>query len=111
MKLPAEYIARLEQEIAPATLASHARRNAKRAANSAKLLGDVGRPDVGQLPRDLVWADDRCELWRYRSDRVTLLPPLLFVFSLVSRSYIVDLLPGNSFVEHLNSAGFDVFLL
>jgi polyhydroxyalkanoate synthase len=33
------------------------------------------------------------------------------VFSLVSKSYILDLQPGNSFVEHLQSAGLDVFLL
>ena len=38
-------------------------------------------------------------------------PPLLIVFSLVSRSYILDLTPGNSFVEHLRDDGFDVFLL
>jgi polyhydroxyalkanoate synthase subunit PhaC len=38
-------------------------------------------------------------------------PPLFIVFSLVSRSYVLDLTPGNSFVEHLTDAGFDVFLL
>jgi polyhydroxyalkanoate synthase len=42
---------------------------------------------------------------------VSLQPPLLIVFSLVSRSYVLDLQPGNSFVEHLQSAGFDVFML
>ena len=38
-------------------------------------------------------------------------PPLLIVFSLISRSYILDLTPGNSFVEQLLEAGFDVYLL
>jgi polyhydroxyalkanoate synthase len=38
-------------------------------------------------------------------------PPLLIVFSLVSRSYILDLTPGNSFVEQLLKAGFDVWML
>ena len=38
-------------------------------------------------------------------------PPLLIVFSLISRSYILDLTPGNSFVEQLVDAGFDVYLL
>ncbi len=36
---------------------------------------------------------------------------LLIVFSLFSRSYIMDLRPGNSFVERLLAAGFDVYLL
>ena len=33
------------------------------------------------------------------------------MFSLVSRSYVLDLTPGNSFIEHLTDAGFDVFML
>jgi polyhydroxyalkanoate synthase len=58
-----------------------------------------------------VWSSGRCQLWRYRSDRVSLAPPLLLVHSLISRSYVLDLQPGNSFVEHLRSAGFDVWLV
>jgi polyhydroxyalkanoate synthase len=37
-------------------------------------------------------------------------PPLFFVHSLVSRSYVFDLAPGNSFVEAMLARGFDVFL-
>jgi polyhydroxyalkanoate synthase len=66
---------------------------------------------VGRTPKDVVWRSGRCELWRYRSDKVTVSPPLLIVFSLISRSYILDLTPGNSFVERLVDAGFDVYLL
>ncbi len=86
-------------------------RNALRARNGVKLVAGVGRPRLGQTPKDLVWSSGHAQLWRYRSERVTLQPPLLIVFSLVSRSYVLDLQPGNSFVEHLQSAGFDVFLL
>jgi polyhydroxyalkanoate synthase subunit PhaC len=38
-------------------------------------------------------------------------PPLLIVFSLVTRRYVLDLTLGNSFVERLLAAGFDVYLL
>ena len=38
-------------------------------------------------------------------------PPIFLVASLVNRSYVLDLLPGNSFIEQLRDAGFDVFLL
>jgi polyhydroxyalkanoate synthase len=86
-------------------------RNALRARNGIKLVAGVGRPALGQTPKDLVWSRGHAQLWRYRSDRVTLRPPLLLVFSLVTRSYVLDLQRGNSFVEHLQSAGFDVFLL
>ena len=36
---------------------------------------------------------------------------MLIVHSLVSRSYILDLRPGNSLVEYLTDAGLDVFML
>jgi polyhydroxyalkanoate synthase subunit PhaC len=85
--------------------------NARRARNGIKLALDVDPPRVGQTTKHLVWSRGRCELWRYCHDRVSLSPPLLFVYSLVSRSYIIDLQPGNSFVEHLQDAGLDVFLL
>jgi polyhydroxyalkanoate synthase len=85
-------------------------RNALRARNGVKLVAGVDRPQLARTPRDLVWTNGRCELWRYRSRERSLSPPLLIVFSLVSRSYVLDLQPGNSFVEHLLRAGFDVFL-
>lgn len=86
-------------------------RNALRARNGIKLAAGVSRPGVGCTPKDVVWERDRVQLWRYRSDQVRYSPPVLIVFSLISRSYILDLHPGNSFVEHLRNAGFDVFLL
>jgi len=86
-------------------------RNALRARNGIKLAAGIDRPPVGETAKDVVWQRDRAQLWRYRSDKVTYSPPLLVVFSLVTRSYILDLHAGNSFVEHLLDAGFDVFLL
>src|SRR4051812_29139249 len=91
-------------------------RNALRARNGIKLVAGVDRPGVGQTPKDVVWERGRSQLWHYRNDPETHggvrhSPPLLIVFSLVSRSYILDLTPGNSFVEQLLSAGFDVYLL
>jgi polyhydroxyalkanoate synthase len=37
--------------------------------------------------------------------------PLLFVHSLVSRSYVFDLVPGNSFIETMRDRGFDIYLV
>lgn len=86
-------------------------RNALRARNGIKLAAGFANPRVGVTPRDLVWRNGRAQLFRYRSDDVRYRPPLLIVFSLVSRAYILDLMPGNSFVERLRDAGFDVYLL
>jgi polyhydroxyalkanoate synthase len=86
-------------------------RNALRARNGIRLVTGVDRPGVGCTPKDVVWRRGRSQLWHYRNDDVRHAPPLLIVFSLISRSYILDLTPGNSFVEQLLAAGFDVYLL
>lgn len=99
---PGDLLDRVRQDV---------QRNALRARNGVKLVAGISRPRLGQTPKDLIWSRGHAQLWRYRSDQVTLQPPLLIVFSLVSKSYVLDLQPGNSFVEHLQSAGFDVFLL
>jgi len=87
------------------------RRGALRARNGIRLAAGTDPVGVGQSPKDVVWRAGRCELWHYRNEHVTVSPPLLIVFSLISRSYILDLTPGNSFVEKLVAAGFDVYLL
>lgn len=98
---PSEMLSALQAEI---------RRNALRARNGIKYVTSPGVP-TGTTPKDVVWKRDRVELWRYRSERVTCAPPLLLFLGLVSRSTVLDLTPGNSFVAALRDAGFDVFLL
>jgi polyhydroxyalkanoate synthase len=88
-----------------------AERNALRARNGIKVATGLDQVPVGATPKDVVWTEDRCSLFRYRSENVRYSPPLFICFSLISRSYILDLHPGNSFVEHLRDAGLDVFLL
>ena len=53
------------------------------------------RPKLGTTPKDVVWRRDKAQLWRYRGGPSRYAQPLLIVTSLVSRSYILDLLPGS----------------
>jgi polyhydroxyalkanoate synthase len=69
------------------------------------------RPQLGATPKDVVWRRDKAQLWRYRGGPVRFEQPLVIVTSLVSRSYILDLLPGRSSVEFLRNAGFEVFMI
>ncbi|MDP9408025.1 MAG: alpha/beta fold hydrolase [Actinomycetota bacterium] len=100
---------------APADLLNRVRQDAERsvlrARNGVKYVAGVDRPKVGVTPKQTVWRRDKVELWRYDSDDVRYRPPLLIVMSLISRSYILDLMPGNSLIEQLRDAGFDVYLL
>src|SRR5205807_3144519 len=67
---------------------------------------------VGQTPRDVVWKRGTAQLYHYRRTTDTVYPlPLLMVHSLVAKPYILDLIPGNSFVEFLVNQGFDIYLI
>lgn len=82
-----------------------------RARNGLRYYAGLSRAPVAPTARELVWRRDTARLWRYRSHRRRLTPSLLIVHSLVSRSYILDLLPSNSMIGFLTEQGFDVFLL
>jgi polyhydroxyalkanoate synthase subunit PhaC len=102
MASPAEVLARVRSDV---------ERQAIRARNGVKYFAGIGRPQVGQTPKDVVWKRDKVELWRYRSDRRRWRPPVFIVHSLISRSYVLDLSPDNTFVGRLLEAGLDVFLI
>jgi polyhydroxyalkanoate synthase len=102
MTSPAEVLARVRSDV---------ERQAIRARNGVKYFAGTGRPQVGQTPKDVVWKRDKVELWRYRSDRRRWRPPVFIVHSLISRSYVLDLSPDNTFVGRLLEAGLDVFLI
>ena len=103
------------QALAPQELTGRVRRdvgrNLLRARNGVKYVTGIDRPKVGQTPKDVVWRRDKAELWHYRSDEVTTGTPVLVVMSLISRSYILDLSPGASFVAALRAEGFDTYML
>lgn len=86
-------------------------RSILRARNGVRYVRGTNRPKVGATPKDVVWKRGKAELWRYKGGTIRYGPPLVIVHSLVSRSYILDLRPGNSTVEYLTKAGIDVFML
>jgi polyhydroxyalkanoate synthase len=83
----------------------------RRARGALRYAAGRDMPDVGPTPRELIWSRDTAQLWRYRGGEVTCSPPVLIVHSLVSRSYVLDLYPGNSAIAFLLRAGLDVLLL
>src|SRR5215217_8048499 len=83
-----------------------------RARNGLRYVRGTHRPKLGVTPKDVIWQCDKAQLWRYRRDTPPrYVQPLVIVTSLVSRSYILDLLPGSSSVEFLRDQGFDVFMI
>jgi Poly(3-hydroxyalkanoate) synthetase len=86
-------------------------RNGRRTANALRLLGGLDRPRIGCTPHVVIWREDRVSLRRYRAGMGPGRPPVLLVPSLINRSHIWDLRPGDSFVEGLLERGYDVFLI
>ncbi len=79
--------------------------------NGLRQYARVNRPPIASTPKDTVWQRDKVQLWRYRSEKRSGGPPLVIVHSLVNRSYIFDLVPGNSVIEVLLARGLDVYLI
>jgi polyhydroxyalkanoate synthase len=87
------------------------RRTLDRAHHLTEWLVHPRRPRVGPTPREEVHRTNKARLFRYRSAR-TRRTPVLFVPNLgINRPDVFDLLPGDSFVEHMTMQGFDVYLL
>lgn len=86
-------------------------RNAKRTTNALRLAAGLDRPRTGCTPHVTVWRRDRVSLRRYRAGMEGRRPPVLLIPSLINRSHIWDLRPGDSFVEGLRARGYDVFLI
>jgi len=74
----------------------------------------TSRATVAQTPKQVIWTLNKAKLYRY----IPVVPPeqrhkvpLLLVFALMNRPYILDLRPGNSFIEYMVTQGYDVYLL
>lgn len=69
---------------------------------------------IAQTPKELIWTLNKVKLYRYTpvvSAEGRHRIPLLLVFAIMNRPYILDLRPGHSFVEFMVRNGFDVYLL
>lgn len=67
--------------------------------------------DVGQTPSQVIYAENTLELHRYEPDEQAHETPILVVYALVNRPYILDLQPNRSVIQTLLDAGFPVYLV
>ena len=69
-------------------------------------------PTLGATPKDVLIERGTMRLYHYhpRTDDVYRVP-ILLVMATTNRGYIFDMVPGQSLVEYLLEAGFDVFML
>ncbi len=69
-------------------------------------------PAVGPTPKDVVLERGTLHLYHYApvADEIYRVP-ILIVMATSNRGYILDLAPGQSFVEYLIGRGYDVYLI
>jgi polyhydroxyalkanoate synthase len=68
--------------------------------------------ETGLTPKEVLWQKGEAKLYHYEPTHEKKYPvPILIVYAPMLRPYILDLVPGNSFVEYLLGEGFDVYLL
>jgi poly[(R)-3-hydroxyalkanoate] polymerase subunit PhaC len=71
-------------------------------------------PDVkvGVTPHDVVFTENKLRLLHYHPVTAKASPtPLIMIFALINRPYILDLKPGKSVVEVLLKKGIDVYMI
>ena len=69
-------------------------------------------PAVGHTPKDVVFELGTLHLYHYRpmADEIYRIP-ILIVMATTNRGYILDMVPGQSFIEFLLKRGYDVYLI
>lgn len=82
-----------------------------RSAKALALYVDPPKVTVGDSPADVVFAENKVKLLRYRSSERKHKTPVIVVYALVNRPTILDLQPDRSVVRRFLEAGFDVYLI
>ncbi|WP_435318252.1 class III poly(R)-hydroxyalkanoic acid synthase subunit PhaC [Haloarchaeobius sp. TZWSO28] len=82
---------------------------AKNAPDSAETFQEV---EVGQTPSEVVYEENKLKLLHYESRTEEQHDvPILIVYALINRPYILDLQPDRSVIRTLLDNGFDVYMI
>ena len=76
-----------------------------------KRAAGVGDPPVNATPRKVVYARGSMRLYHFEPAVRRHRTPILFVYSLINRYYILDFLPKRSLIEFMTEQGFDVYAI
>lgn len=83
-----------------------------RVTKATKVLTTEAEPEVAPTPKEVIWTKNKAKLYRYVSDQPKKHKvPILMIYALINKPYILDLTKGSSFVEYLVNRGYDVYLI
>jgi polyhydroxyalkanoate synthase len=106
---PAEQAKEVKKEPTVAEEVKEAYRKLEKAKNILHSAGDI---EVGQTPNEVLEETRAYRLLHYQQMVTkTAKTPILVVYALINRSYVLDLQSDKSWVRSLLSQGFDVYLI
>ncbi|HEY5717967.1 MAG TPA: class III poly(R)-hydroxyalkanoic acid synthase subunit PhaC [Motiliproteus sp.] len=83
----------------------------RRAAEGIQTLSRIRAVDVGTTPNQVLYRQDKLQLRYYPPATPSCKTPLLIVYALVNRPYILDLQPDRSLIRALTQRGIPVYLI
>jgi polyhydroxyalkanoate synthase subunit PhaC len=95
----------------PERIQTEVQRAIQRSIKGVEYIASSG-PSLGSTPKDVLLARGTMNLYHYRpmADEIYRVP-ILIVMATTNRGYILDLVPGQSFIEFLLKRGYDVYML
>ncbi|RLG58315.1 class III poly(R)-hydroxyalkanoic acid synthase subunit PhaC [Candidatus Geothermarchaeota archaeon] len=74
-------------------------------------LMEVKDIEVAPTPKELVYKEDKVQLFRYKPEQVKCPIPLLVVYALVNRQYMMDLQEDRSLFRNLLGEGIELYVI
>src|SRR5256884_2340349 len=95
----------------PERIQSEVQRAIQRSIKGVEYIASSG-PSLGSTPKDILATRGTMNLYHYRpvADEIYRIP-ILIVMATTNRGYILDMVPGQSFIEFLLKRGYDVYML
>jgi hypothetical protein len=60
-----------------------------------RILTEGAKAETGQTPKEVIWTKNKARLYHYEPLREKRFPvPILLIYALINRSYVLDLMPG-----------------
>ncbi|WP_166297820.1 PHA/PHB synthase family protein [Bradyrhizobium sp. 2S1] len=90
---------------------SEVQRAIQRSIKGVEYISSSG-PSLGLTPKDVLYSRGTMNLYHYRPMASEVYRvPILIVMATTNRGYILDLVPGQSFIEFMLKRGYDVYML
>ncbi len=104
-------LAGLDLTSIPDRIQSEVQRAIQRSIKGVEYIASSG-PSLGSTPKDILHVRGTMNLYHYRpiADEIYRVP-ILIVMATTNRGYILDMVPGQSFIEFLLKRGYDVYML